>query len=55
MMRSLLLLSCLFLVFSLGCSEKEAAPVSTGLDQTTIDAYQAQSQGEGYENYVEPK
>ncbi|GAA4467534.1 hypothetical protein [Novipirellula rosea] len=36
-------------------AEKEAAPVSTGLDQSVIDQYQAQSEGEGYDNYVEPK
>ncbi|GAA5505344.1 hypothetical protein [Novipirellula caenicola] len=55
MMRSVLLLSSLFLVFSIGCAEKEAAPVSSGLDQGAIEEYQAQSEGEGYDNYVEPK
>ncbi|EMI22052.1 hypothetical protein RMSM_01034 [Rhodopirellula maiorica SM1] len=43
------------MAFSLGCSEQEAAPVSTGLDQSAIEEYQAQSEGDGYDNYVEPK
>ncbi|WP_372719686.1 hypothetical protein [Novipirellula sp.] len=36
-------------------AEKEAAPVSSGLDQSAIEEYQAQSEGEGYDNDVEPK
>ncbi len=55
MMRSMLLLACSVVLFSLGCSEKPGGPVATELDQQAINDYQAQADGDGYENYVEPK
>ncbi len=54
-MRFAFVMICFLGIFSLGCAEKQAAPVSTGLDQKAIDDYQAQADGDGYENYQEPK
>ncbi|TWU55062.1 hypothetical protein [Rubripirellula reticaptiva] len=55
MNRTMLLWGVVLVLVSLGCSKSTDVTAPTGVDTQTVEEYQAQSEGDAYDNYKEPK
>jgi hypothetical protein len=53
--RLSLLFGCLVLLFASGCGDGKQPGPPVGIDEQTVQDYQAQSDGDAYKDYVEPR
>jgi hypothetical protein len=45
----------LFCLVAIGCNSKPEGSVTKEMDAQSIESYQAETEGDNYKNYVEPK
>ena len=56
MRKSVLFMSgSLLCLLTIGCNSKPEGSVTKEMDASAIEAYQAETNGDNYKNYVEPK